>query len=312
MEGSWRKYLQLGVIQGMMFPDSPGNSARTVETARQILLDDFFGVLVVGRMDDDAMGAVRAMAADAHASVGISAAPVVLGGKLNLASLEDDVRRAGVEALKKSIDDAYFLGAPIVEVLDGARTYPGPEQEQRAVEQLTRSLVELCRYAEERAVDGQPAWVLLETFDRAVDKRSLVGPSDLAVRVAARVRAEQRNFGLTIDMGHLPLIGEGYREALEATREYLVHVHLGSCVKDDAKHPAYGDSHPCFGMPGGVADVAELVEFLAALRGIGYFEKRLPTGVPWLTFEVKPQPGQDPELLMANCRRVFKEAWARL
>lgn len=312
MGGSWRGCLQLGVIQGMMFPDSPGNSARTVETARQILLDDFFGVLVVGRMDDEAMNAIKAMAADAHASVGISAAPVVLGGKLNLASLDEGPRRAGVEALKKSIDDAYALGAPIVEVLDGAGNYPGPELEEKAIDQLVRSLVELCRYAEKKAT-GQPVWVLLETFDRAVDKRSFVGPSPLAVQVAAKVRAQQSNFGLTIDMGHLPLIGEGYKDALAATSEYLTHVHLGSCVKGDPQHPAYGDSHPCFGMAGGVADVAELVEFLNGLRETGYFEKKgLPTGRPWLTFEVKPQPGQSPELLIANCKRVFKEAWARL
>jgi len=312
MENSWRRYLRLGVIQGMMFPDSGGNSARAVETARQILLDDFFGVLVVGRMDDGAMKAVKAMAGDAHASIAVNAAPVILGGKLNLASIDEGVRRAGVEALKKSIDDAYALGAPIVEVLDGAGNYPGAELEQKATDQVVRSLVELCRYAEEKAT-GDPIWVLLETFDRAVDKRSFLGPSRLAASVAARVKAEQQNFGLTIDMGHLPLIGESCEEALRITAEHLVHVHLGSCVKDDPQHPAYGDSHPCFGMPGGVADVDELVEFLSALQEIGYFEKKgLPTGVPWMTFEVKPQLGQSPELLIANCKRVLKEAWARL
>jgi len=295
----------------MMFPDAPGDTARTIETARRILLDDFFGVLVVGRMTEDARKAVKAMAADAHASLAISAAPVVLGEKLNLASLEEDVRKASVEALKRSVDDALWLGAPVVEVLDGARSYPGEDAEQRAADQLVRSLVELCRYGE-ASTPREPVWILLETFDRAVDKRSLVGPSSLAVQVAARVRAQQSNFGLTIDMGHLPLLGESYGNALKAASEYLVHAHLGSCVRDDPTHPSYGDNHPCFGLAGGVADVAELTEFLAALVEVGYFEKSLPTGVPWLTFEVKPQPGQSPDLLVANCKRVFKEAWARL
>lgn len=311
MEGSWRRHLQLGVIHGMMYPDIAGNSARTVETARRIMLDDLFGVLLVGRMDEEAMRAVKAMAADAHVSLAISAAPVILGGKLNLASLDEDARKASVEALKKSVDDAYALGAAFVEVLDGARTYPGPELEQRAADQLVRTLAELARYAEEKATDRQ-AWILFETFDRGIDKRSLVGPSSLAVQVASQVRAKQSNFGLTIDMGHLPLIGESFREALETTKEYLVHAHLGSCVRDDVSHPAYGDNHPCLGMAGGMHDVEDLTAFLAALRDIGYFEKKLPTGTPWLTFEVKPQPSQCSELLMANCRRVFKEAWARL
>jgi sugar phosphate isomerase/epimerase len=311
MEDSWRRHLKLGVIQGMMFPDAPGNPARTLETAKQILMEDFFGVLVVGRMDDDTMKSVRDMAAQAHVSIAISAAPVILGGKHNLANLDEDARSAAIDALRKSIDDARVLGAPIVEVLDGARSYPGPENEERAVDQMVRSLEELCGYAKE-GTEGPPVWVLLETFDRSVDKRSLVGPSDLAVQVAERVRSKHENFGLTIDMGHLPLIGEGYRDALETTKEYLLHVHLGSAVKHDTSHPSYGDTHPPFGMAGGEADVAELTEFLRALKEIGYFEKELPTGSPWLTFEVKPQSGQISELVIANCKRSFKEAWAKL
>lgn len=295
----------------MMFPDAPGNPTRTVETAKQILLDDFFGVLVVGRMDDDTTKTVREMASQAHVAIAISAAPVVLGGKHNLANLEEEARKAAVDALRKSIDDAYVLGAPVVEVLDGARSYPGPEAEARAVDQMVRSLEDLCAYAEQKA-GKTPVWVLLETFDRSVDKRSLVGPSTLAVHIAERVRSSHPNFGLTIDMGHLPLIGESYREALETTKDYLAHVHLGSAVKRDATHPSFGDTHPPFGMAGGEADVSELTEFLKALRDTGYLEKELPTGTPWLTFEVKPQAGQTSELLLANCKRVFKEAWARL
>lgn len=311
MEALWRKQVRLGIIQGMIYPDSGTSAARTIETAKQVMLDDFFSVLVVGRMEDTALAAVKSMAADSHVSLGVGAAPVILGGKHNLGNLDEVARRAGVEALKKSIDDAYFLGAPFIELLDGAKTYPGPRNEQQAARQLVRSLVELCRYSEEKAT-GEPVWVLLETFDREIDKKSFVGPSKLAVEIAAQVKAEQKNFGLTVDMGHLPLIGEGFKESLETLKEFLVHAHLGNCIKDQSS-PYYGDSHPGFGLPGGVADVAELTEFLAALVGIDYFEKKgMPTGVPWLTFEIKPQTDQSPELLMVNARRVFEEAWARL
>lgn len=311
MEALWRKQVRLGIIQGMIYPDCGTSAARTIETAKQVMLDDFFSVLVVGRMEDTALAAVKSMAADSHVSLGVGAAPVILGGKHNLGNLDEVARRAGVEALKKSIDDAYFLGAPFIELLDGAKTYPGPRNEQQAARQLVRSLVELCRYSEEKAT-GEPVWVLLETFDREIDKKSFVGPSKLAVEIAAQVKAEQKNFGLTVDMGHLPLIGEGFKESLETLKEFLVHAHLGNCIKDQTS-PYYGDSHPGFGLPGGVADVAELTEFLAALVGIDYFEKKgMPTGVPWLTFEIKPQTDQSPELLMVNARRVFEEAWARL
>lgn len=312
MQDSWRKHFRVGVIQFMMFPDSPGNDARTIETARQVFLDDFFGTLAVGRMSDEAMKAVKGMATDAHASLAISAAPFILGNKLNLANLDETGRRAAVQALKKSVDDAYFLGSPMLEVLDGGQSYPGPEKEQQAVDQLVRSLKELCQYADDTANGRTPLWIVLETFDRAIDKKSLVGPSGIAVDVAKRVREQHPRFGLTIDMGHLPLIGERYIDSLRTTSDYIVHAHLGSCIKDDPAQAFYGDSHPAFGLEGGVADIAELTEFFAALQEIGYFEKQLPTGRPWVTFEVKPQPGQLPELVMANCKRVLKEAWANL
>jgi hypothetical protein len=34
--------------------------------------------------------------------------------------------------------------------------------------------------------------------------------------------------------------------------------------------------------------------------------------MPVFTFEVKPLPGETPELLVANTKRVFKEAWAKV
>ncbi|MER3486117.1 MAG: xylose isomerase, partial [Chloroflexota bacterium] len=63
----------------------------------------------------------------------------------------------------------------------------------------------------------------------------------------------------------------------------------------DRSHPAYGDQHPRFGVPGGENDVAELAAYLRALLKIGYFDKPLPTKRPVLTFEVKPMPGESAE-----------------
>ncbi len=312
MEETWRGKAQIGVIHFMMFPDAASSVARLVDTARQILLDDFFGVLVVSKYPEDAKQAIKKMAGEAHALLGISSAPFTFGNRLNLASLDEEARRATVEALKWAVDDAYELGVKVVEVLDGAKTYPGPELEQRAVDQLVRSLIDLARYAEEKADGRTPVWVSLEAFDRSVEKFSVVGPAAVAVEVARKVRAEQPNFGITIDMGHVPLLDEGYFETLDAVKEYLVHVHLGNCLKDDRSHPSYGDQHPPMGMEGTVADVAELTQFLAAAKRVGYFEKALPTGIPWLTFEVKTQPGQSTDLVIANTKRAFKAAWARL
>jgi hypothetical protein len=50
--------------------------------------------------------------------------------------------------------------------------------------------------------------VALEVFDYDVDKRSLTGPADLALRYAREIRKEHDHFGLMVDLSHIPLIHE--------------------------------------------------------------------------------------------------------
>ena len=42
---------------------------------------------------------------------------------------------------------------------------------------------------------------------------------------------------------------------------------------------------------------------------LGYFEK---FDRPLMSFEVKPWAGEDPEVVIANGKRVLNEAWAKL
>src|SRR4029450_5202212 len=76
--------------------------------------------------------------------------------------------------------------------------------------------------------------------------------------------------------------------------------------------PSYGDKHPRFGAPGTENDTEDLAEFLDVLMEIGFFKKQLPTRRPVVTFEVGARQGERQDVLMANCRRVFEEAWARV
>lgn len=228
-----------------------------------------------------------------------------------LAAEEETARQAAVDNVRGSIDQAYFLGARLLALLDGPGSYPGEERKAAAIDQLVRSLSELCAYAEEKGTDYLLT-ISLENFDQSVDKRSLIGPTKDAAEVAARVKEEHTNFGLTVDLSHLPLLDETPQEALAAAKDHLVHIHVGNCLMKDVNHPVYGDNHPPLGIEGGENDVQELVEFLEALFDIRYFTKELPTGRPVVTFEVKPLPDQDPAVVIAATKRVWREAWARL
>jgi hypothetical protein len=94
-------------------------------------------------------------------------------------------------------------------------------------------------------------------------------------------------------------------------KEHLVHAHVGNCVKAPGR-PGYGDQHPRFGFPGGENGVAELTAFLRGLFEIGYLKKTPDGGKPWVGIEVKPMPGETSDMVLANTKRAWIEAWARV
>jgi hypothetical protein len=112
-----------------------------------------------------------------------------------------------------------------------------------------------------------------------------------------------------IDLSHLPIQDETPKKVFETLkRDNLAHIHLGNSVKQ-AGHPAYGDQHPRFGLPGGENDVPQVVEFLRELFAIGY----LAAGRrPVVAFEVKPLPGESSGAVIANAKRTLIAAWGRV
>lgn len=109
-----------------------------------------------------------------------------------------------------------------------------------------------------------------------------------------------------LDLSHLPLQHETIEHALTVAKDHLVHAHMGNCVLRDKSHPAYGDQHPRFGVPGGENDVPQVVEYLRTLIKIGYLREGNPR---ILSFEVKPMAGESSEVVLANAKRTLREAW---
>jgi len=92
-------------------------------------------------------------------------------------------------------------------------------------------------------------------------------------------------------------------------RPYLTHFHIGNTVCKDPAAPGYGDEHQRFGFPNGATDVPELTAFLRVLKNEGFFNADNPYV---LSFEVKPWQDEDPEIVIANVKRVLNRAWALL
>lgn len=290
--------MKVGIVHFMAYPNGPA-----LETITKIAEDPFFGAIEITSIPDPAeRAAVAKLLAGAHLVVGFGAQPIELGNKLDINSLDVEKRQASVNRLKVAVDEAAELGAQRFAVLSGP--YPGEQHEAEAVKALIDSLNQLCGYAA-----GKGLSVVIETFDRSIDKKSLIGPNALAVEVSAAVRRDYPTFGLMLDLSHLPLQFETSEQALSVAKDHLVHAHIGNCVLNEQSHPLYGDLHPRFGVEGGENDVPELVEYLRMLREIGYIGEGKQNIV---AFEVKPQAGESSAIVVANAKRTLIEAWARL
>ncbi|MEW6107107.1 MAG: hypothetical protein AB1563_12225, partial [Bacillota bacterium] len=175
---------------------------------------------------------------------------------------------------------------------------------------LERSLKDLREVDKTRPPPAEPPGFSFGEVQRDVEKKSLVGPNNIALRIVQDVRKEYDNFGLLVDLSHLPLLGQTPEDALVPVKDYLMHVRIGNAVVGDRSHPAYGDAHPWFGIRGGANDVDEVVPFLRVLFDIGYLGNAGPPRT--VSFEVKSLPGEAPEIVIANAKRTLNEAWAGL
>jgi sugar phosphate isomerase/epimerase len=311
MTESWRSHMDIGLVHFMAYPTASDESA-ILESARALAQDDFWDVLEVRRSEIPGLHAkLKAIADEAGMKIGVGAQPGLLAGKLSLNDPDDDGRVAAIDEVKKAIDAAYEMDARIVALLTGKDPVDDDER-ARQLELLVDSLEQLCQYSQDKAQD-YVAWISVETFDHETDKACLLGPTWRAAEVMDRVKADSfYNVGLTVDLSHLPMLGEDPAECLALAGEHLIHVHAGNCICADKDLPGYGDNHPRFGYPGGENGMEELKTFIEALTYSGYFRSPVPTGKPIFTFEVKPMPGEATEILLAQTRRTFKRAWAAL
>jgi len=303
MNESIFNYLKIGTIHFMSYPQVIDGEGPIEQTLKKILEDEYFNAVEITWIQDaDVRKKVKNMLKSAHVTVAYGGQPKLLRTGLNPNDYDKEKRKKAVEILKQGIDEAYELGAVGFGFL--SRQYDEARKEE-AFEILVETTKELCEYAKKNG----NLMVELEVFDFDIDKKSLIGPADLAARFAKEIRKDFDNFGLIVDLSHLPLTRESAKEAILPVKDYLTHVHIGNAVVKDKNHPAYGDKHPMFGIEGGENDVNEVVEFLRVLKDIGYLNKERR---PILSFEVSPMQDQDAEIVLASSKRVLNEAWARL
>ena len=295
-------YIKPGIVHFMIYPSTILGEGPILETVSRIIEDDYFQVIEISWIKDPE---VRAKVKEMLISNGIEAKygaqPRLLSQKLNLNHPSAPDRNQAVREVKLAIDDAADLGFKDVGILSGA--YPGEAQKAAQMALLEKSLNEICAYAATKNIN-----IALEVFDQSIDKKCLIGPAADALEISQRVCQKHDNFGLLVDLSHIPLLNESPAEALQPVAKYVRHIHIGNAYMDKTNDPAYGDQHPRFGYPGGANDVPEIVAFLEELFKIGFLDKNGKNPMP-VSFEVKPVGDENAELVIANSKRKLAEAW---
>ena len=304
MKECWSNYFKMGIVHFMAFPGTLKGEGPVLETIQRIAEDDFFDIIEVGIMkNSETRKKARHIIETAHMEVGFGGQPGLLTGQHDLNSLDEGVRKKAIDRCKQSVDEAVELGAKRAAFLSGKD--PGDKDREKALSLLVDSLCQISDYARSKGLEG----ITLEAFDSTIDKKCLIGPSDIAVKLSKAVRDKGHDFGLMWDLSHVPILFEDMEKALETVKDHLIHIHIGNALHKDTSDVAYGDKHPRFGYPGGENDVPQLTAFLKTLFKIGYLgEGKRPV----VTFEVMPMGEETSELVIANAKRTLKAAWAEV
>ena len=179
--------------------------------------------------------------------------------KLNLSSIDEDLRKTSVNELKKCISDGYFYGADNVLINSGHRPINADEL-PIAYNALKKSIKELLQYAEE-IQKNYIMNITLEPGDTNIDYYELIGGTDLAIKLVQDIQKEYLNFGLTLDLSHLKQLNENPIESIEKAFDYCHHIHFANCVIKDKTSDLYGDKHPEFGIDNGEISYKDLINF---------------------------------------------------
>jgi len=304
---TWAATMDFGVVHALAYPECRTGAGPVIETLQAIVNDPYFGAVEIAPIKDPAVR-LQARALLAAAQLQVVYLPILpmLLEDLGLGSDNLDLRRAAQVRMHNLLDQAIEFDAPLAMIM--APRDPGPALRAATTDRFIVDLRELCDYADARS-QRRRLHITLENFDRDIEKKRLIGPTAEAAALADAV--DRANFGLTIDLSHLPLLRETAAAALRAAGRHLIHAHIGNCVIDYPDSPLYGDFHPRFGHPEGSTNVPEVVEFIRELYAVGYWEQaraRLGT-TPILSMELRPSD-ETSATMIANGKRVFARAWA--
>lgn len=301
MTGDIRDYAKTGLVHHMLFPDCSEDANYHLRTLQDFVkrrdIETLDCCLPLNGCSQEAISAVRECGKTVCFAIHFYPLRTV-----PLAARTPDQHRRTWQVIDDMILQAAAIGAEGFIFGPGIPSFheAGPE-DFAAFDRFCR---ELCAKLQPHGMDA-----LMEPFDTDIDKKFLYGPVSDCVELATRITEDYPNFGLELDVAHLPLMHEDASAAIAKSAPFLKRIHLGNCMLKDRKHPRWGDTHPPIGFPGGEIDTPQLVPILRTLLDCGFLNRRKRGN---LVLEMTPFPGRSVNETIADSWRRLEAAWKRV
>ena len=129
MQESMYKFMKVGLIHFMAYPETMKGDGPILETLQKIAEDDFFTAVEVSWIKDDKVrDKAKKLLEMSHLTVAYGAQPRLLINNLNLNSFNEEERKMAVREIKAGVDEAYEIGAKGLAFLSGKD--PGEEERE--------------------------------------------------------------------------------------------------------------------------------------------------------------------------------------
>lgn len=302
-ENDLRKFARIGLVHHMLYPrcvDDPDYHERTlIELVRRSDIETLDCCLPYGRDRQERLIDAIRESGKTHLAFAIHLYPFA---KLPFTATQPSQQAQARLIIDDMIRQAAAIGAAGFIFAAGGPPFATASAAEH--EAFFDFCCWLCENLAKHNIDA-----MLEPFDYDFDKSFLYGPMERCVELAARVRERFPNFGLEVDVAHLPLMHEDFSQALQLAAPYLKRVHLGNCVSRKTDDPFFGDKHPPIGYAHGDIDVPQIAIILQTLHEIGFLH---PDRRGDLVIEIKPFSHlSEDESVADNLGRV-KKAWSQV
>jgi sugar phosphate isomerase/epimerase len=219
---------------------------------------------------------------------------------LNLAAIEETHRKKSVDRIKFFIDDAVMCNADRLGVISG--TDPGPDKREKAIENLYKSLCELC----ETVLKFHSIRIVFEPLDRGAHKNGVIGPTNEFIQLIERIRNSFPNIGLVWDSAHVGLCGDDIFKSLELSKDLIDIIHLSNADLNRSSR-IFGDFHMKIGKPGFLT-TQKIADLFDKAIEIDLFGKHKPN----VAVEVLSSEQEDPWATVLYCKRILLDAWTHI